>query len=559
MMNNRDLPPVFAGGIEDLRKRRYIPPAGIVWQEGEIHDSCHLLNDPCIQSYAYDNMPVCRLAPGSSIVLDFGCELPGGVRIVTSPNRLQISRVKVTFGESVSEALGEPDNDHAMHQTMLWLPPTGMTEYGNTGFRFVRLQVPQDAAGKLELISVFAAVILRDLEYAGKFHSSDARLNRIWQTGAYTVHVNMQDYLYDGIKRDRMVWLGDVYPEARTVMSVFNDTDCVEKTLAFVPEHTPAGEWFNGTSSYAAWWVICHWEWFWRRGRMEFLRSAADRLRTTLHTLAECVDSCGSEHLPETRFLDWPSRDDAAATHAGLQGLLSWCFLCGSRLAAVLQDSELESFCTKIREKLLKASVPVTENKSAAAMLVLGGYHFPADWHCNALKVEPDRRISTFFGYFVLEAMAAMNTPETALQIIRSYWGGMLDMGATTFWEDFDLEWIKNASPIDRVPVAGKNDIHRDFGKHCYKGLRHSLCHGWASGPTAFLSEHILGITCAAPGFSRIFIAPEAAGLEYVCGSVPTPFGTVDIEGDGKKWQCRVPGAIEVAGTAGDNIEIRKY
>ena len=29
-----------------------------------------------------------------------------------------------------------------------------------------------------------------------------------------------------------------------------------------------------------------------------------------------------------------------------------------------------------------------------------------------------------------------------ALDIIRDYWGGMLDMGATSFWEDFDLAWM---------------------------------------------------------------------------------------------------------------------
>ena len=54
---------------------------------------------------------------------------------------------------------------------------------------------------------------LRDLQYLGSFECSDERLNTIWQTGAYTVHLNMQDYLWDGIKRDRLVWIGDMHPE----------------------------------------------------------------------------------------------------------------------------------------------------------------------------------------------------------------------------------------------------------------------------------------------------------------------------------------------------------
>ena len=83
------------------------------------------------------------------------------------------------------------------------------------------------------------------------------------------------------------------------------------------------------------------------------------------------------------------------------------------------------------------------------------------------------------------------------------YWGGMLDFGATTFWEDFDLAWTKNAGRIDELVSAGKKDLHADFGDHCYIGLRHSLCHGWAGGPTAWLTEHVLGIRPLEPGFAR--------------------------------------------------------
>ena len=32
----------------------------------------------------------------------------------------------------------------------------------------------------------------------------------------------------------------------------------------------------------------------------------------------------------------------------------------------------------------------------------------------------------------------------------------MLDLGATTFWEDFNLDWIPNAAPIDEPVPAGK-------------------------------------------------------------------------------------------------------
>lgn len=32
---------------------------------------------------------------------------------------------------------------------------------------------------------------------------------------------------------------------------------------------------------------------------------------------------------------------------------------------------------------------------------------------------------------------------DGAFNLIENYWGKMLELGATTFWEDFDVEWTK--------------------------------------------------------------------------------------------------------------------
>ena len=114
----------------------------------------------------------------------------------------------------------------------------------------------------------------------------------------------------------------------------------------------------------------------------------------------------------------------------------------------------------------------------------------------------------TFYGYLMLEAMACAGDYQGALDIIRSYWGAMLDLGATTFWEDFNLDWLPNAAGIDELVPEGKKDIHGDYGAYCYQGFRHSLCHGWASGPTAWLSRHILGIEILEPGCKKLRVVP---------------------------------------------------
>jgi len=106
----------------------------------------------------------------------------------------------------------------------------------------------------------------------------------------------------------------------------------------------------------------------------------------------------------------------------------------------------------------------------------------------------------------------------------------MLDLGATTFWEDFDIDWMKNAARIDEIVPKGKVDVHSSYGGYCYKQFRHSFCHGWASGPTSWLTQYVLGVSVLEPGCKKIKIEPHLGDLQWVKGSFPTPYGVVKIE-----------------------------
>jgi len=137
--------------------------------------------------------------------------------------------------------------------------------------------------------------------------------------------------------------------------------------------------------------------------------------------------------------------------------------------------------------------------------------------------------LSTFYGYYVLEALARAGEWDSAFGFISAYWGGMLDLGATTFWEDFDLAWADGAGRIDELVPPGMRDIHGDCGAHCYVGFRHSFCHGWASGPTAWLSRHVLGVTPLEPGFERIRVEGNLGRLQWAEGTYPTPRGLIRV------------------------------
>jgi alpha-L-rhamnosidase len=130
----------------------------------------------------------------------------------------------------------------------------------------------------------------------------------------------------------------------------------------------------------------------------------------------------------------------------------------------------------------------------------------------------------------VLQVRAMAGDIDGSLAMIREFWGGMLSLGATSFWEHFNIDWLENASRIDQLPVEGKVDVHKDCGEYCFVGLRHSLCHGWSGGPAAWLSRYVLGVRAAAPGFKKVIIDPRLGDLDYVKGSVPTPHGNIEVQ-----------------------------
>lgn len=537
----------------DSRIREYLSPVRIVWQQDSVQiENEHYLLLPGNGQADLSNSRVCVMrstdARHPALLLDFGKEIQGGIQLVTGmPASQKPVRIRVRFGESVSEAMCEIDgkngatNDHAVRDFQLSLPWLGVAEVGNSGFRFVRIDLSDDSV-ELQLKEIRAIATYRDIPYKGSFRCSDERLNQIWQTGAYTVHLNLQEYLWDGIKRDRLVWIGDMHPEVMTVNTVFGYNEAVPKSLDLTRNITPLPNWMNGISSYSIWWLLIQRDWFRYQGDWTYLQSQKDYLVGLLKVLISKVDASGREHLDGMRFLDWPSNENPEAINVGLQALMVQAMKYGAELCSLLQEPELASTCLETEVRLRKAAPQVIKPfltlkkkptepgmKQAAALLAWAGLMDANEADQKYLSQEGGHGFSTFYGYYMLRSMALAGNYSGALDIIRSYWGAMLDMGATTFWEDFNLDWLPNAAPIDELVPAGKKDIHGDFGAYCYKGFRHSLCHGWASGPTSWLTEYVLGVEVLEPGCRVLRIVPHLADLEWVEGTFPTPKGIVKI------------------------------
>ena len=557
MNSSADQPPVqtktessnhlsFAEGKTEVdpRVRRYLSPTRVVWKssgaDSSVANAEALLTRGSGQ-VTLSNSVSCKLSnegktPG--ILLDFGKELHGGIQIAVNDLKAvgkdgKTVRLRVRFGESVSEAMSElgekySQTDHAVRDQICNAPWLGTVEVGNTGFRFVRIDLAETGA-TIAIKSVRAVFLYRDLPYIGSFKCNDERLNQIWQTGAYTVHLNMQDYLWDGIKRDRLVWIGDMHPETTTINVVFGNSEIVPKSLDLIRDETPIPNWMNGISSYSLWWIIIQRDWYRHSGNLAYLKQQKNYLSGLLQEMSKHIGANNEETLPEGRFLDWPSNENRPAIHAGLHALMILAFEAGAEVCEKVGSSEVKKLCLDSISRLRKHIPDPNHSKQAAALMSLAGLGDAQALNREVLAVDGAKRLSTFYGFYVLQARAKAQDYEGCLNAIREYWGGMLDMGATTFWEDFDLDWMKNAGRIDELVPPGKKDIHGDYGAYCYLGFRHSLCHGWASGPTPWLTEHVLGIQIVEAGCKTIRITPHLGDLKWAEGAFPTPFGVLKV------------------------------
>ena len=493
-----------------------------------------LIGNTAYQQVVHYVPPLVTFPPGSSLVLDFGGAFHGGIRITLFGDP---GKVRVKFGESVSEAIGASDQDCSRKDALLDLPVCGSIEYGNTVFRFVEIVNEGDTA--VNCLNILGVALECDLEVTGSFESSDPRLDAVWKTAVRTVHLCMQDYLWDGAKRDRIVWMGDMHPEVKGVLCAFSDTSIIRDSFEFLMAQAGPELPMNDIPTYSCWFIISAWDYYLATGDRDFLSRHAEYFKRMLVHYTKYIRDDGSETIPERRFLDWPNNDNLPAKHAGLQALLLWMMQAGEK---ILRELKIDARDVVDAQKKLLLHVPDPAGRKApAALQTLTGL---AD-RTDVLAHDPFRGVSTFFGYYMLLAQPT----RPALELIRRYWGGMLDLGATSFWEDFDLAWTGNAGRIDELPAPGKADIHADFGDHCYKGLRHSLSHGWSCGPAPFLSERVLGVRFLSPGGIRVSIRPDLGGLKYVRGSVPTPRGVITVEADDSgKCKFTLPDGVTACG-----------
>lgn len=445
-----------------------------------------LLNEKSLQIGL--NEPEVTQFDSGAVIFDFGRELAGGIRILTYTAE-KGAKVKITLGESMSEAMSRlfekgSCNDHAVRDGVFDLTGLSDMTFFGSGFRFAKLEF----FGRVTVKAVVASC--REYENPDAlyiYNGGDELTKRIFETAKRTVDLCMTSgYLWDGVKRDRLVWIGDMHPEMLAVTTLYGRSEIVERSLDFVKDQTPLPLWMNGMPSYSVWWIIILADYYAATGCNDFVVHQLDYLTALLNQIDKYINNDGELAFP-SYFVDWPTHGEIDEK----SGVRALNIIAQNRAKALLAAFHKDcDICDKILAKLRKKEMTVKKAKQVAALKFFANGSLEQE--DIALLLEGGARgISTFMSYYILKAVAETAGRDTAEQMMKDYYGEMLRMGATTFWEDFDVEWAVNTAPIDRLPLNGEKDIHGDFGKFCYVGFRHSLCHGWSSGVIRFIKEYL--------------------------------------------------------------------
>lgn len=425
----------------------------------------------------------------SYIILDFGKEMEGGIRIVTEWVQNASCKVRIRFGESIGEvnsSIKEKNatNDHGPRDFEYLITAYTSNLIGQTGFRFVRIDILEDKYIIFKNIVCENHILNLKTKYT--YQGQDEEIKKIFEVAKRTVDLcSSSGIVWDGIKRDRLLWVGDMAPEIMALNTLYGENKITEKSLNLATKLFPLPHYMNNMFTYSLWWLNIIGDYFKDFKNEKYIRRHLKYIQGLVNQLDDVIDANGNIPSDVRALVDWPTKDtideDVGRVFIILLGLNS--------IKPVYEAFDLDmTHLNSLYQKMNKRDMTVHKMKQVIGLKYCAT-GMMSDEEYEILIKDGAHGFSTFMSYYILTAIASRDE-QLAVKLMKEYYMGMVNIGATTFFEDFDMNWLNNCSRIDEFPTPDKTDIHGDYGKHCYIGYRHSLCHGWSSGVIKFIKEH---------------------------------------------------------------------
>ncbi|MFT2008871.1 amylo-alpha-1,6-glucosidase [Pontibacter sp. 13R65] len=468
---------------------------------------------------------------GQSILVDFGKETFGYVKLHGLKGK---GKVSLYYGESVEEAMS---TEHCETLDHLDIDQPQAKDYvleQSQAFRYVNIQFdPSITIADVSMLYEYLPMPDR-----GKFRSSDEELNKIWDISKYTMELTTREFFIDGIKRDRWIWSGDANQSYLMNYYLGFDSPSVRRTMLALRGKEPTTTHINTIMDYTLYWFIAINDYYQYTGDKHFVQQFYPRMQSLINF---CLERRNEDGFMEGMagdwvFIDWADglskQGEVSFEQLLLARSLETMALCAnivedkegaakySKLASDLKAKLFSVYWNEQKQALVHSRVDGKQTENVTRYANMFGIFFDyfnesqkQGVKQNVLLNDKVQKITTpYMRFYELEALCAMGEQDYVMKEMKSYWGDMLKLGATSFWEKYD----PTESGVEHLEMYG-----RPFGK--------SLCHAWGASPIYLLGKYYLGVKPLSPGYATYEVAPVLGGLQWMEGTVPTPNGDINI------------------------------
>lgn len=395
--------------------------------------------------------------------------------------------IRIYCGESKEEAL---DVEHCYYS---WCPDPQTGKCPCCAVRFA--YIPHCRQGEIKLKAIHQYI---DIPVKADFHCSDSLLNEIWSVSEHTFRLCSGVFFIDGAKRDKWIWSGDTYQNLFVNRYLLADAEIEQRTLVALRGNDPVTSHINTIVDYSLLWILGIMEHVSSYGDMQFLRAVYPKMKSMMEFCHARTDEHGFLLGKEKDwvYIDWADIEKEGPVCAE-QMLYAACCRAMENVSTLLGEDGLryQEEYIKIKENITRffwdeekgayvdsfvsGTKHVTRHANIFAILFdIASDTQQAEILNNVIENPKIPQITTpYFKFFEMEMLCRKQRFSQVMEQIKAYWGGMLKLGAVTFWEEYD--------PL--VPIEKQYDMYGDhFGK--------SLCHAWAASPIYFLSRYYIGL-----------------------------------------------------------------
>ncbi|MCQ2771244.1 MAG: hypothetical protein MJ236_05540 [Clostridia bacterium] len=478
--------------------------------------------------FVYDRIyPISRKTYENGTLFDFGKETYGLIHIDNISPNVQ-KKILIKYGESEEEALADKSIVYIFDY--IDLSQNSIT-FKKRAFRYIFIE--DDKGISYDISCDYEHL---DIKNKAMFRCEDEKINKVYDACEYTLLLNMREGFLDGIKRDGWLWSGDAYQSYYVNYYSFFDVDTVKRTIIGLRGNDPIGQNINTIPDYSMYWICSIYDYYFHTGDYDFIKSIWPRIVTMLKFLESHCDNNGFyiKHSSDWVFIDWADTAKLGIVSA-LQMLFAHTYEQIAKIAEVL-DIDNNIYLSKAENLKQKINDIYWDEKQGAFIdsIKNNTRDHIVTRHANIFAIlfnltSEDRQKSIYknviynpniapittpyFEFFELDALGKMGDLSYMTDMLNSYWGKMIELGATTIWEQFD----PTKKGIEHYEMYGSQ-----FG--C------SLCHAWGANPIYLIGRYILGVAPTSAGYKTFIIKPNKACFKDVCGRVPLPNGYVDIK-----------------------------